>query len=55
MASLYISNAKGGNEQVVTRPRPADPLGAALRGTFGAHRNLPADLAQLIRRLDRIR
>lgn len=55
MASLYISNAHGGNEQVVVRPRPADALGAALRGAFGSHRHLPTDLAQLVQRLDRIR
>lgn len=55
MASLYISNAQAGNEQVVARPRAADALGAALRGAFGAHRNLPSDLAQLMQRLDRVR
>jgi hypothetical protein len=55
MASLYISKAQGSNEQVVVRPRPADALGAALRGAFGAHGGLPSDLAHLLLRLDRLR
>ena len=53
MSALYISSAATGNDQVVHRPRPADAIGAALRGVFGTGCALPADMARLLERLER--
>lgn len=39
--------------EVVRRPRPADALGAALRGAFGTP-PLSDDIARLLRRLDKV-
>lgn len=51
MSSLYLSIGRDA-EQVVRLPRPADAIGAALRGVFDAPA-LPEDMARLLRRLDR--
>ena len=53
MASLYISAAPGGNDQIVRRPRPTDAIGAALRGVFGEGAALPPDMMRLLQKLDR--
>ena len=54
MAALYLSSADQGNEEVVRLPRPADALGAALRGVF-SDQPLPVDMVLLLNRLDRVR
>lgn len=51
MSALYLSIGKDA-EQWVRRPRPADAIGAALRGVFDCP-PLPDDMARLLRRLDR--
>lgn len=51
MASLHLSIGRDA-DQVVRRPRPADALGAALRGAFDS-RTLPEDMVRLLRRLDK--
>jgi hypothetical protein len=51
MTALYISMAVEA-EHVVRRPRPADAIGAALRGVFPCP-PLPEEMTRLIRRLDR--
>jgi hypothetical protein len=53
MSALYLSI---GTEQghSVRPPRPADAIGAALRGMFDAPA-LPEEMARLLRRLDRDR
>jgi hypothetical protein len=38
---------------VVRRPQPADVLADALRGAYGDAHPLPADMARLLRALDR--
>jgi hypothetical protein len=53
MSALYLSMARDA-EQVVRRPRPADAIGAALRGVFDCPA-LPEDMTRLLRRLDRQR
>jgi hypothetical protein len=53
MSTLHLS-ADTADEQVVRAPRPADAIGAALRGAFGV-RALPGELARLVRELHRIR
>lgn len=53
MSNLYLSIGREA-EQVVRRPHPADAIGAALRGAFDC-RQLPEDMARLVRRLDRER
>lgn len=53
MTALYLSIAADGNDQVICRPRPADAMGAALRGVFGDGATLPDDMLRLLRRLDR--
>ena len=40
--------------EVVRRPRPADALGAALRGAFGCPA-VPDEMAQLLRQLEKPR
>lgn len=55
MSALYISPTGTGNGQVVHRPRPADPIGAALRGAFGDGATLPPDILRLLQNLDRTR
>ncbi len=55
MSALYISTASGGNDQVVCRPRPADAIGAALRGVFGDGACLPPDMMRLLQKLDKER
>lgn len=52
MSALYLSMTANGNDGVVRRPRATDAIGAALRGAFGDGTALPADLAQLLRRID---
>jgi hypothetical protein len=53
MNALHLSMADDA-EQVVRRPRPADAVGAALRGVFACPA-LPDDMVRLLRRLDRQR
>ena len=51
MPALYLS-AEREADQVVRRPRPADAIGAALRGAFACP-SLPDDMVRLLRRIDR--
>ena len=53
MSAMSLSISRD-SEQVVRRPRPADAIGAALRGVFDCPA-LPEDMARLVRRLDRTR
>ena len=53
MSALYLTIGRDA-EQLVRSPRPADAIGAALRGAFGCP-SLPDDMARLLRRLDRTR
>ena len=53
MTALYLSMGRDA-DQVVRTPRPADPIGAALRGIFECP-PLPEDMARLLRRIDRPR
>ena len=55
MASLYLSMAAEGNDQIVDRPRVTDAIGVALRGAYGPAVASPTDLADLLHRLDRKR
>ncbi|WP_179506859.1 hypothetical protein [Sphingomonas melonis] len=48
------TSGKGRNGDYVVRiPRPADPLGHALRGVFG-ETPMPEDLQALLNRLNRV-
>lgn len=52
MCALYLSIGRDA-EQTVLRPRPADAIGAALRGSFSCP-PLPEDMVRLLRRLDKV-
>ena len=51
MSALDLSIGRD-TDQVVRRPRPADAIGAALRGVFECPA-VPEDMARLLRRIDR--
>ena len=52
MATQTTGRARNG-DYVVRLPRPADPLGHALRGVFG-ETPMPDDIKTLLERLDRV-
>ncbi|MEA1085596.1 hypothetical protein SFC76_15120 [Sphingomonas sp. CD22] len=50
--AMHTSGKGRSGDYVVRLPRPADPLGNALRGVFG-ETPMPDDLQALLNRLDR--
>jgi hypothetical protein len=55
MTAMPISSASGGGRRSVAieRPRASDAIGAALRNAFDRDARLPADMARLLKCLDK--